>query len=79
VSYRKGHRFLTVVADHDQGARVVWGAEGRNSKVLEDFYDELGDAGCAARQAISLDLGGAYQKATNAKAPHVRQSRTPST
>jgi len=37
VSYRKGHRFLTVVADHDQGARVVWTAEGRNSKVLEDF------------------------------------------
>ncbi len=77
VSYRKGHRFLTVVADHDQGGRVVWAAEGRNSKVLEDFYDELGDAGCAALQAISLDLGGAYQKATNAKAPHVRQCADP--
>jgi len=56
---------------------VVWTAEGRNSKVLEDFYDELGDAGCAALQAISLDLGGAYQKATNAKAPHVRQCADP--
>ena len=77
VSYRKGHRFLTVVADHDQGGRVVWAAEGRNSKVLEAFYDELGDDGCAALQAISMDLGGAYQKATNLKAGHVRQCADP--
>jgi transposase len=77
VSYRKGHRFLTVVADHDQGGRVVWAGEGRNAKVLEDFYDELGEARCAALQAISLDLGGAYQKATDTKAPHVRQCADP--
>lgn len=77
MSYRKGHRFRTVVADHDQGGRVVWAAEGRNSKVLEAFYDELGEAGCAGLQAISLDLGGAYQKATNSKAPHVRQCADP--
>src|ERR1700683_1807267 len=24
VSYRKGHRYLTVVADHDRGGAVVW-------------------------------------------------------
>ncbi len=77
VSYRKGHRFLTVVADHDQGGRVVWAGEGRNAKVMESFYDELGEARCARLQAISLDLGGAYQKATNAKAPHVRQCADP--
>ncbi|MGB8380789.1 MAG: transposase, partial [Dermatophilaceae bacterium] len=28
-------------------------------------------------QAISLDLGGAYQKATNTKVPHVRQCADP--
>ncbi|MHB1212481.1 MAG: ISL3 family transposase [Candidatus Nanopelagicales bacterium] len=77
VSYRKGHRYLTVVADHDQGGRVVWAAEGKNAAVLEGFYDELGEAGCAALQAISLDLGGAYQKATNTKAPHARQCADP--
>jgi Transposase len=56
----KGHRFRTVVADHDQGGRVVWAAEGRNSKVLEAFHDELDEldeAGRTALQAISLDLG----------------------
>ena len=77
VSYRKGHRFLTVVADHDRGGRVVWAGEGRNAQVLEGFYDELGEAGCARLQAISLDLGGAYQKATNTKVPHVRQCADP--
>ena len=77
VSFRKGHRYLTVVADHDQGGRVVWAGEGRNAQVLEAFYDELGPAGCAGLQAISLDLGGPYHKATNAKAPHVRQCADP--
>jgi len=77
VSYRKGHRYLTVVADHDQDGRVVWAGEGRNHAVLEAFYDQLGEAGCAALQAISLDMGGAYQKATNRKAGHVRQCVDP--
>ncbi len=39
VSYRKGHRYLTVVADHDQSGRVVWAAEGKNAATLETFYD----------------------------------------
>jgi transposase len=29
VSYRKGHRYLTVVADHDRQGAVVWTGEGR--------------------------------------------------
>ena len=29
VSYRKGHRYLTVVADHDQAGKVVWPARAR--------------------------------------------------
>jgi len=47
VSYRKGHRYLTVVADHDQSGRVVWAAEGKNAATLETFYDQLGEAGSA--------------------------------
>ena len=43
VSYRKGHRYLTVVADHDREGAVVWVAEGKDHSVLETFYDELGD------------------------------------
>ena len=43
VCYRKGHRYLTVVADHDREGAVVWVGEGKDHGVLEAFYDELGD------------------------------------
>ena len=77
VSYRKGHRYLTVVADHDRDGAVVWAAPGKDHTVLEAFYDELGPARVARLQAVSLDMGGAYQKATDAKAPHARQCVDP--
>ena len=77
VSYRKGHRFLTVVADHDREGAVVWAGEGRDHSVLEAFYDELGEERVARLEAISLDMGGAYKTATDAKAPHVTQCVDP--
>ena len=77
VSYRRGHRYLTVVANHDRDGAVVWAAEGHDHSVLERFYDELGEQRVARLQAISLDMGGAYKKATDAKAGHVRQCVDP--
>lgn len=77
VSYRKGHRYLTVVADHDHGGRIVWAGEGKSADTLGEFYDELGDERTAKLEAISLDMGGAYEKATNTRAGHVRQCVDP--
>lgn len=77
VSYRKGHRYLTVVADHDQGGRVVWAGEGKNAATLGLFYDELGESGCAALEAVSMDLGAAFKKATDTHAPQARQCVDP--
>ncbi len=77
VSYRKGHRYLTVVADHDRAGAVVWVSEGHDHTVLEAFYDTLGDERVARLEAISLDMGGAYKKATDNKASHVRQCVDP--
>ena len=77
VSYRKGHRYLTVVADHDQAGRVVWAAEGKNAATLEAFYDQLGETGCNQLQAVSMDLGAAFKKATDHKAPQARQCVDP--
>ncbi len=61
VSYRKRHRYLTVVADHATG-RIVWLAEGRNAATLQGFFAELGDRK-AAIQAVSIDMSGGYEKA----------------
>lgn len=75
--YRKQHRYLTIVADHDREGAVVWGAEGKDSATLEAFYDELGEERTARLQAVSLDMGGAYAKATAAKAPQAAQCVDP--
>jgi transposase len=77
VSYRKGHRYLTVVADHDRDGAVIWVGEGKDAKTLSRFYDELGPKRTACLEAVSLDMGGAYKKATDDKAPQARQCVDP--
>lgn len=42
ISIGKGHRYLTVVVDHDTG-RLVWIGSGRDRKTVEKFLDLLGD------------------------------------
>jgi transposase len=76
ISYRRGHRYLTLVVDHDTG-HVVWGAKGRESAVLQRFFDELGPERCAQIEAVSMDLGFAYRKATREGLPHARQCFDP--
>ena len=41
ISYRRGHKYITVVVDHDSG-RLLWAAVGRDIKTLEKFFDLLG-------------------------------------
>lgn len=77
VSWRKGHRYVTVVADHDARGAVVWAGEGRSSDTLERFYRELGPERTARLEAVSLDMGGAYAKATADTAPNARQCIDP--
>lgn len=73
VSWRKGHRYLTVVADHYRGGAAIWAGEGRDNTVLELLHDELGPDGCTALEAVSLDMGGAYEKSTNLKTAQAHQ------
>jgi transposase len=40
VAWRKGHRYLTLVADHARGC-VVWGIEGKGAAAADAFFDEL--------------------------------------
>ena len=79
VAYRKGHRYLTVVADHDRNGAVVWAAEGKCGATLERFYDALGAERAAQLTAASMDLHGAYARVTCARAPQARSAPTPST
>jgi len=42
VSYRNGHRYLSVVADYDCEGRVVWAKPGQSAANLATFFDLLG-------------------------------------
>jgi transposase len=59
VSYRKGHRYLTVVADHDRHGAVGWAAAGTSRATLEGFFDTLGAERTAQLRAASMDRHGA--------------------
>lgn len=65
VSWRKHHRYLTLVTDHAAG-KVVWGAEGKDTATLDAFFNELGETRSAALQAVSMDMGAAFNKSVRA-------------
>lgn len=77
VAYRKGHRYLTIVADHDTGSTVVWAGKGKSSDALAGFFELLGPERCEQLFAVSLDMGGAYAKATAKFAPQALQCIDP--
>jgi transposase len=54
ISYRKGHKYLIVVVDHDSGA-LVWAKAGRDKRTVEAFFDTLGPERCAKIRLVSAD------------------------
>lgn len=69
ISFRKKHRYLTVVTDHDTG-NVVWVCEGKSSDVLKSFFASLGPEVCNAIEIVTMDMSQAYQKAVRETLPN---------
>lgn len=40
TSYKKGHKYIAVIVNHDTNT-VVWASEGHGKSVLEKFYKQL--------------------------------------
>jgi hypothetical protein len=57
ISYRKGHKYLLVVVDHDTG-RLVWATKRADQASLSRFFDLLGPTRCAQVSHISSDSAG---------------------
>jgi len=68
VSWRRHHRYLTLVADHT-GKKIVWGAPGKDTATLDRFFAELGDQRAAQLAAVSMDMGAAFNKSVRDHAP----------
>ena len=54
TSYRKGHKYMTVVVNHNTGA-LVWAAKGHGKEVLRDFFETIGKERCAKIHFVTAD------------------------
>ena len=69
ISWRKHHKYLTLVSDHDTG-KIVWGAPGKKAATLDAFFTAaLPEDGAKKIEAVSMDLGPAFAKSVRAHAP----------
>ncbi|MEO6886887.1 MAG: ISL3 family transposase, partial [Jatrophihabitantaceae bacterium] len=68
VSYKRHHHYLTLVTDHD-AKKIVWGAEGKDTATLNQFFTELGEQRTDRLAAVSMDMGAAFNKSVREHAP----------
>ena len=57
ISYKRRHKYLTVVVDHDSG-RLVWASPGRERATVHAFFDALeasGQGRCARITHVTAD------------------------
>jgi transposase len=66
ISWRKHHKYLTLLTDHTR-RKVVWGQAGKDTATLDAFFTELGPDRAAAIEAVSMDMGPAYAKSVRAE------------
>jgi transposase len=69
ISYKRGHRYLIVVVDHDTG-RLVWAGPGRNDAALNVFFDQLGPERAAQLTHISADMADWIARVVARRAPN---------
>jgi transposase len=76
ISYKKGHKYLTVVVDHDTG-RLLWAAPGHDRDTLAEFFDLLGPERCAEITLVSADAAGWIKAAVRQHCPNAVQCADP--
>ena len=69
ISYRKRHKYVAVVVDHDTG-RLVWAKEGRERATVDAFLDELGAERCAQLELVSADAATWIANPVRARCPN---------
>ena len=76
ISYKRGHRYLIVVVDHDTG-RLVWAGPGRYEAALNVFFDELGEQRAAEITHVSADMADWIAKVVARRAPNAIRCADP--
>ncbi|MBP9066860.1 MAG: ISL3 family transposase, partial [Candidatus Microthrix sp.] len=76
ISYKRGHKYLTIVVDHDSG-RLLWAAVGRDEATVTRFFELLGEERCAEITHVSADSARWITNADTAKCPQAVQCADP--
>jgi transposase len=76
ISYKRGHRYLIVVVDHDTG-RLVWAGPGRNDTALGVFFDQLGAERAAQLTHVSADMADWIARVVARRAPNAVRCADP--
>jgi transposase len=71
VSYRKGHKYLSIIADHRSGD-PVWIGEGRSQETVSGFFDELGPERSEKLKVVSMDMCAPYIAEVSERAPNAQ-------
>lgn len=71
LSYRKRHKYVTVVTDLKK-SRVIWVSPGKNADTVKRFFDTLGAERAARLELVAIDMSAAYIEAVREKAPKAR-------
>jgi transposase len=76
ISYKKGHKYLTIVVDHDSGL-LVWAAEGHDAKTLGKFFTLLGEQRCKLITHVSADAADWVARAVERHCPQAVRCADP--
>ena len=68
VSYRKGHKYMSVVVSHATGT-PVWIGERRSRETIGKFFDALGPDRASRLTLVSMDMCGAFIEEVRSRAP----------
>lgn len=71
IARRKGHHYLTLVYQIDQGCRrLLWVARDRTCQSLEGFFDQLGTERSQQLQFVCSDMWPAYIRVLKERVPN---------
>ena len=65
---QRGHRYATIVVEVPT-KRVLWISRERDQRALDAFFTALGPAGCAAIEAVVMDMWVPYRAAVRTHCP----------
>jgi transposase len=73
-SYRKRHRYLTIVVNHET-RRVVWVGHGKSGQTLRDFFDQLEEERCQQIEMVTMDMAAGYIAGPGQRAASFRKRK----